>query len=60
MARLEPDGLLWNPERNCLVGATAPMAVMMDLLKNRIGATDAECRAIGHDNPLALIGGGGC
>jgi hypothetical protein len=36
------------------------MAVMMDLLKNRIGATDAECRAIGHDNPLALIGGCGC
>lgn len=60
MARLEPDGLLWNPERNCLVGATAPMAVMMDLLKNRIGATDAECRAIGHDNPLELIGGRGC
>ena len=59
-ARLEPDGLLWNPSRNCLVGATAPMAAMMDLLKNRIGATEEECRAVGHDNPLELIGGGGC
>ena len=60
---LEPhvlESVLWNPERDCLVGATAPMAVMMDLLKNRIGATDAECRAIGHDNPLELIGGRGC
>ena len=60
MARLEPDGLLWNPERDCLVGATSPMAAMMDLLKRRIGATDDECRAMGHDNPLELIGGRGC
>ena len=58
MARLEPSGLLWNPARNCLVGATTPMAAMMDLLKTRIGITDRECRAIGRDNPLALIGGG--
>lgn len=56
-ARLEPDGLLWNPARNCLVGATSPMAKMMALLKRRIGLTDAECSAIGHDNPLELIGG---
>ena len=55
-ARLEPDGLLWNPARNCLVGATAPMAKMMALLKDRIGLTDAELLKIGHDNPLKLIG----
>ena len=55
MARLEPDGLLWNPERKCLVGATTPMAAMMDLLQRRIGLTLDECRTIGHDNPLALI-----
>lgn len=54
-ARLEPSGLLWNPARNCLVGATTPMAKMMTLLKERIGYTDDECRAVGHDNPLALI-----
>ena len=54
-ARLEPDGLLWNPARKCLVGATAPMAAMMDLLQRRIGLTRDECIAIGRDNPLALI-----
>lgn len=56
-ARLESDGLLWNPARNCLVGATAPMAKMMALLKERIGFTDAECLAVGRDNPLRLITG---
>ena len=55
-ARLEPDGLLWNPARKCLVGATAPMAKMMALLKDRIGLTDAELLKIGRDNPLKLIG----
>ena len=55
-AVLEPDGLLWYPPRNCLVGATTPMAKMMTLLQERIGYTPDECRAVGHDNPLALIG----
>ena len=55
-ARLEPSGLLWNPARNCLVGATTPMGAMMDLLQKRIGPTLDECRMIGRDNPLALIG----
>ena len=55
-ARLEPNGLLWNPARNCLVGATTPMAKMMRLLQERIGLTERELAAIGHDNPLKLIG----
>lgn len=55
-ARLEPNGLLWNPARNCLVGATTPMAKMMALLAGRIGYTQDELNAIGRDNPLALIG----
>ena len=54
-ARLEPNGLLWNPARNCLVGATTPIAKCMEILQERIGLTPDECRAIGHDNPLALI-----
>ena len=54
-ARLEANGLLWNPARNCLVGATTPMSRMMDILQRRIGLTADECRQIGHDNPLALI-----
>ncbi len=55
-ARLEPNGLLWNPSRNCLVGATTPMAAMMKLLRDRIGLSMEECIAIGRDNPRALIG----
>lgn len=55
-ARLESDGLLWNPARNCLVGATAPMAKMMALLRDRIGLSEAVCREIGYFNPLHLIG----
>ncbi len=55
-AVLEPDGLLWYPPRNCLVGATTPMAKMMTLLKERIGYTDAELDAVGRRNPLRLIG----
>ena len=56
-ARLEPNGLLWNPSRNCLVGATTPIAKCMEILSERIGLTPDECRAIGHDNALSLIGG---
>ena len=55
-ARLEPSGLLWNPARKCLVGATTPIGKCMEILRERTGVTEDECRAIGHDNPLALIG----
>jgi N-acetylglucosamine-6-phosphate deacetylase len=55
-ARLEPDGLLWNPERNCLVGATSPIAKMVALLQEKVGLTPDECRAIAHDNPLRFLG----
>ena len=54
-ARLEPNGLLWNPARNCLVGATTPIAKCMSILQEHIGLTPDECKTIGHDNPLALI-----
>jgi N-acetylglucosamine-6-phosphate deacetylase len=55
-AVLEPSGLLWYPPRKCLVGATMPIARTMEILSERVGATPDECRAIGRDNPLALIG----
>ena len=54
-ARLESSGLLWNPARNCLVGATTPIAGCMKILSERIGLTPDECRAIGRDNALALL-----
>lgn len=55
-ACLESDGLLWNPARGCLVGATAPMAKMMRILSERVGLAPEELRAIGRDNALNLIG----
>lgn len=54
-ARLEENGLLWDPERNCLVGATTPMAKMMDILAAEIGLTEDELRKIGYENPLAYL-----
>ena len=54
-ARLESSGLLWNPARNCLVGATTPIAGCMKILSERIGLTPDECRAIGRDNALKLL-----
>ena len=57
-ARLEPNGLLWNPARNCLVGATTPMAKMMRLLSERVGLSQDELRTIGRENALNLLGGG--
>ncbi len=54
-ARLEPNGLLWNPARNCLVGATTPIAKCMAILQECTGLTPDECRAVGHDNALELI-----
>jgi hypothetical protein len=33
-----------------------PIARTMEILSERAGATPDECRAIGRDNPLALIG----
>jgi len=41
-ARLEPNGLLWNPARNCLVGATTPLAKCMRILRERIGFSPDE------------------
>ena len=55
-AKLEENGLLWNPERQCLVGATTPIAKCMEILSERIGLTPYECRVIGRDNALELIG----
>jgi len=55
-ARLEPNGLLWNPARKCLVGATTPIAKCMEILQERVGLSPEACRRIGHDNALKLIG----
>ena len=53
-ARLEPSGLLWNPARNCLVGATTPIARMMALLPLRI-TDDSALRAARLAMVVALV-----
>ncbi len=55
-ARLEADGRLWNPVRNCLVGATTPMAKMMAKLQALLDLSDRELDQVGRENPLRLIG----
>jgi N-acetylglucosamine-6-phosphate deacetylase len=56
-AVLEPDGLLHNPERQCLVGSTATMAQAMAILSAPpVGLTHEQCLRIGRENPLRLIG----
>jgi len=55
-ARLEPNGLLWNPARNCLVGATTPIAKCMEILSECVGLTPDECRTVGRETALTLIG----
>lgn len=51
----EPNGKLWYPPRQCLVGAVTPMATMMSKLRKLVGLSEADCRIVGHDNPLKLI-----
>lgn len=56
-AVLEPDGLLHNPEKRCLVGSSATMAQAMAVLASlNVGLTKADLVRIGFDNPLRLIG----
>jgi N-acetylglucosamine-6-phosphate deacetylase len=55
-AVLEPSGRLYNPEKQCLVGSTATMRDCIEVLASLDLLTPAELRAVGHDNPLRLIG----
>lgn len=56
-AVLEPDGLLHNPKKGCLVGSTATMQQVVDVLRSpAVGVTAREANVIAHDNPLRLIG----
>jgi len=55
-AVLEPDGLLHNPEKQCLVGSSATLLFCMNVL-HRLGLfTLEDLVRMGFHNPLALIG----
>lgn len=54
-AVLEPDGLLHNPEKQCLVGSSATILQCMNVLHSLGLFTLEELLRIGFHNPLALI-----
>jgi N-acetylglucosamine-6-phosphate deacetylase len=55
-AVLEPDGLLHNPAKKCLVGSSATMRQVMEVLASPdIGLSEDDRVRIGYENPLRLI-----
>lgn len=53
---LEEDGLLHNPEKDCLVGSSATMLQCMNVLAGLALVTLDDMLAMGYYNPLRLIG----
>jgi N-acetylglucosamine-6-phosphate deacetylase len=56
VAVLEEDGLLHNPEKQCLVGSSATMLQCMNHLASLGVLTLEDMLAVGFYNPLSLIG----
>ena len=55
-AVLETDGLLHNPEKQCLVGSSATLNQAMAVLASLdVGLSEEELSRIGFENPLRLI-----
>ena len=55
-AILEPNGLLHDPEKQCLVGSSATLLACMNVLHSLDLFTLDDLVRIGFHNPLALIG----
>jgi N-acetylglucosamine-6-phosphate deacetylase len=55
-AVLEPDGLLHNPEKHCLVGSSSTLLACMNVLHHCGLFSLDELIRIGFSNPLALVG----
>lgn len=55
-AILYPDGKLYNPDKQCLVGSASTISDCMKFLASLDILTDAELRRVGRDNPLAILG----
>ncbi|MCK5783690.1 MAG: hypothetical protein KAH06_04540, partial [Desulfobacterales bacterium] len=53
---LEKNGLLHNPEKQCLVGSSAVMLECMNYLAGLDILPVEELVKVGFDNPLELIG----
>jgi N-acetylglucosamine-6-phosphate deacetylase len=55
-AVLEPDGLLHNPEKQCLVGSSATLVECAEVLRSIRHFTENEIQQMVWDNPRKLIG----
>lgn len=55
-AVLYPNGLLYNPEKKCLVGSASTISDCMKFLASLDILTDAELKKVGRDNALAILG----
>ncbi len=55
-AVLEPNGLLHNPDKQCLVGSSATLLTCMNVLHSLGLFSLDELLRMGFHNPLALIG----
>ncbi|MCI5779908.1 MAG: N-acetylglucosamine-6-phosphate deacetylase [Lentisphaeria bacterium] len=55
-AILYPDGKLYNPDKQCLVGSASTISDCMNFLASLDILTDAELKKVGRDNALAVLG----
>lgn len=53
---LYPDGKLYNPVKQCLVGSASTVSACMKFLASLDILTDAELKKVGRDNALAILG----
>ncbi|MBR2344546.1 MAG: N-acetylglucosamine-6-phosphate deacetylase [Lentisphaeria bacterium] len=56
IAVLSPDGKLYNPEKQCLVGSASTISDCMKFLASLDILTDDELKRVGRDNALAVLG----
>ena len=56
LAVLHPNGLLYNPEKKCLVGSASTISDCMEFLASLDILTDDELKRVGRDNALAVLG----
>ena len=56
IAVLYPNGKLFNPEKQCLVGSASTISDCMNFLASLDILTDDELKRVGRDNALAILG----
>ena len=52
---LEPSGKFWNPSKNCLIGASAPIAQCMEYLDSLQLVDNEQLVKLGRANALSQL-----